>query len=146
MNRKFASGSSQESEQIKRLLAREDCDLLVDLHEDCSHHQFFILTYENAQPEIAEAITAKVAHMGVPLRSSAKNGVYHKREKDFDDDSLPTLSLYARQHGTPFTYIVETPRELDMQERIRLHRLAIDRLAMSLTKMIIPSKSDTVHQ
>jgi protein MpaA len=126
--RNFTEGGTRESALIKQLLQRHRCSILVDLHEDRIHSGFYMLTYENARAQVAKKIAQEVQASGVPLYSRPPDGVYHIREAEFASVSRSTLALYARQHGIPQTYIVETPTRLPFPERVKLHRLALDRL------------------
>jgi hypothetical protein len=131
--RNFTSGATAESALIKQLLARHRCSLLVDLHEDRIHPGFYMLTYENPNAEIARKIVQEVRSRGVPVYSRPPEGVYHLREAEFASISLTTLALYGRRHGIAQTYIVETPTRLAWEERVKLHRMALDRLLHAAT-------------
>jgi predicted deacylase len=126
INRNFVAGSSPESDIVKALLATERCDLLIDLHEDRVRRSFYLLTYENAQLPVAEGIAAAVRQSGMEA------SIVHRREQEFAGERRPTLALYARTHGTLLTYIVETPRNGALDQRVRLQRLALDRLIRSI--------------
>lgn len=130
--RQFHRADTGETALIKKLLAREHCDLLVDLHEDRLESGLYMLTYENPRLERIRAITREIEATGVPLKSSAPGGIHHVREAEFDTVRSTTLSLYARQHGTAQSHIVETPARLPMPTRVRLHRQVLARLLATL--------------
>lgn len=132
INRGFAAGKGVEALIVTDLLARERCDGLVDLHGDRARREFSVITYDNPDLATAKALTAEVAAQGIALRAGMPDGVFTRGLNDAASKARPTLALYARQHGTRFVYVVESPRRLEFETRVRLHLQAIDRLSRSV--------------
>lgn len=132
--RTFFNGNSAEAEMVKTLLKSEKCDLMVDLHGDSSRQAFHVITFENADLSVARAITREVKARGLPVRTGAPDGVFNRRDKDAINNARPNLGLYARRHGIARSYIVQSPRELALEQRVGMHLLALDKLALSLAK------------
>jgi hypothetical protein len=139
--RSFAGRTTAEAAAIKQLLAIANCDLVVDLHEDRIHSGFYMLTYENGDTRTAASIAAEAAKTGVPLGGDAHSGLYHIRAADFAGVSRPTLAMYARQRGCPSSYIVETSARLPLEQRVALHRLALDHLLKALQDRVTAPRS-----
>jgi len=131
--RSFVSGGTQESALVKSLLATQRCDMLVDLHEDRIHAGVYLLAYgaEDAHTTARE-VTRQVGLKGFSLNSSAPQGVYYVPPVQFPDVDLTTLSLYAQAHGVAQTFIAETPMRLSVSERIGVHWMVIDALALRI--------------
>lgn len=132
VNRGFAAGKGAEVLIVTDLLARERCDVLVDLHGDRARREFSVITYDNPDLATARALTAEVAAQGIALRAGTPDGVFTRGLNDAASRARPTLALYARQQGTRFVYVVESPRRLEFETRVRLHLQAIDRLSRSV--------------
>lgn len=128
--RQFKDGEAQEMQAIKRWIQQEHCTLFVDLHEDRSHPGFYLLAYASPKPEAVNDAAAHIAKStGVAHADKPPQGVWHIEEKDFEGITLTTASLWARQNGVPYAYIVETFDGMPLPQRIRIHRSAIAELA-----------------
>lgn len=127
--RNFTSGGTAETALIKPFLDRQHCDILIDLHEDRLDRGFYLLSYENPKAAALPTLASAIARdSGIAPSRRAPGGLMLIREKDFATQERTTLSLYAREHGTTYSYIIESPKRLEMKERVRLHRLWIDTL------------------
>ena len=133
ISRSFMRTPSAESELIKTLLAKEPCDMLVDVHGDRANGPFYLITYENANLELARSITRAVKAQGVMVRAGAPDGVFNRRDIDKASDTRPNLALYARRLGVREVYVVQTPRQLEIETRVKLNLLTLDRLARAIT-------------
>lgn len=132
--RQFALSGTQETDFIKALLAREHCQVLVDLHEDSQHSGFYLLTYEPADPHFTPNMVKRIAKaLGIAPAEQVPQGVYQVSAQEFASNPRPTLSQYAREQGVPHTYIIETPMRLSMQERVAIHRRVLDELITQLS-------------
>lgn len=134
ISRSFLSTPSTEAELIKPLLAKEPCDMLVDLHGDRANGPFYIVTYENPRLDLARSITREVRKRGIALRAGAPDGVFNRSSQDSANQTRPNLGLYARKNGVPEVYIVQTPRQLPIEERVQINLLTLERLAAALAK------------
>lgn len=129
ISRTFFASPSPEAEMIKPLLRVEGCDIVIDLHGDHVKRPFYITTFDNANLAPARALAREIQARGVPLRMGAPDAVFNRRDKDAINNARPNLGLYARRHGVPQVYGVQTPRNADIEERVAMHLLTIDRLA-----------------
>ena len=129
INRTFYATPSPEGEMIKPLLRVEGCDVVIDLHGDHVKRPFYITTFDNVNLTPARALAREVQARGVPLRMGAPDAVFNRRDKDAINNARPNLGLYARRNGVPQVYAVQTPRNADIEERVAIQLLAIDRLA-----------------
>lgn len=127
--RNFTEGGTQETALIKKLLERAHCDILIDLHEDRLDHGFYLLGYDSASAAALTAMAQAITRTtGIEPSRRAEHGLLLIARDDFSSQSRTTLSLYARQHGTAASYIIETPERLRQEERVQLHRLWVDGL------------------
>ena len=127
--RNFALEGTQETALIKALLAHEHCQLVVDLHEDSTHSGFYLLTYANPDPAFTPKLLQEVANeLGIAAAENVPQGVYQIAAKEFATNSRPTLSQYAREQGVKQTYIIETPMELPLEQRVMIHRRVLNGL------------------
>lgn len=128
VNRSFINKPTQESILLKKFLVQQSCSMVVDLHEDRFNKSFYLLSYGDKHLSNTEKVAKDIALTGVSLKSSAPNGVHHSNESEFNDSQYPTLSLYARMNKTTYSYIIETPRELEMKRRVELQLSALRKL------------------
>lgn len=132
--RQFVDGSAQEATLLKNLFAAEHCDLLVDLHEDRFHDGFYLLAYgENDMAGVENTLRAIEAGSGIGRASVGTQGVYSFAPADFAGIARTTAPLWARMHGVPHAFIVETGERLPLAQRVAIHRLAIAGLSRLLT-------------
>ena len=132
ISRTFVGAASAESEIVKGLLKSERCNVLADLHGDSTKQPFHVITFDNADLSVAKAITRDIAARGLPLRKGAPEAVFHRLDKDAINTARPSLGLYARRNGVVQVYNIQSPRELDIEMRVGVHELALDRLARSV--------------
>lgn len=133
--RHFALAGTQETQLIKPLLAREHCQLVMDLHEDSTKSGFYLLTYAHPDPSFTPHLVQAVSEeLGIAVAEQVPQGVYQVPEQVFATNPRPTLSQYAREHGVAQTYIIETSMQLSMQERLAIHRLVLDKLIKQFAK------------
>lgn len=127
--RNFARAGTQETVLIKALLARERCQLVVDLHEDSTKTGFYLLTYAHPDPSFTPNLVEKVAKdLDIASAEQVPQGVYQISAQEFATNPRPTLSQYAREHAVPLTYIIETPMQLPLKKRTAIHRRVLDEL------------------
>lgn len=132
--RNFAMEGTQETALIKPLLAKEQCSLVVDLHEDSTKAGFYMLTYANPDPEFTPRLVQDAAkELGMPLATKAPQGVYHIARREFARNPLPTLAQYAREQGIEQTYIIETSMEYPLAQRVQIQRYLLDQLIKRLS-------------
>ena len=132
ISRTFITQPSAEAEMVKAYLKGEACTVVADLHGDSNKQAFHVISFDNADLSVAKAITRDVAARGLPLRKGAPEGVFHRLDKDAINNARPTLGLYARRSGVPQVYNIQSPREFDIETRVGVHLLALDRLARSI--------------
>lgn len=131
--RNFALQGTQETVLVKQLLAKESCRLVVDLHEDSQHSGFYLLTYANPDPSFTPRLVQQLAKaLGVEVAKQVPQGVYQVAAEDFANNPRPTLSQYAREQGVEQTYIIETPMQLALEQRVSIHRKVLDKLLTQL--------------
>ncbi len=133
VNRSFINEPTQESILLKKFLDQQSCSMVVDLHEDQFHKSFYLLSYGDKQLSKTQQVAKDIELTGVSLKNSAPNGVHHIDESEFNENSYPTLSLYARMNKTAYSYIIETPRELEMRRRVELHLNTLRKLIDNAT-------------
>ena len=134
VSRTFYTKPSAEAELVKILLRAEGCDVVVDPHADHAKRPFYVTSYDNPNLAAARALAREVNARGVPLRVGAPDAVFHRNDKDAINNARPNLGLYARRNGAKQVYGVQTPRGLDIEERVAIQLLAIDRLARTAGK------------
>lgn len=132
ISRTFVGTPSVEGEIIKTLLKSERCSVLADLHGDSNKQAFHVITFDNADLSVAKSITRDVAARGLPLRKGAPEAVFHRHDKDAINTARPGLGLYARRNGVAEVYNIQSPREIEIEMRVGVHGLALDRLARSV--------------
>jgi len=132
--RNFALEGTQETALIKSLLAREHCQLVVDLHEDSTHSGFYLLTYANPDPAFTPKLVQAVAdELGIAAAQNVPAGVYQIAAKEFATNARPTLAQYAREQGVEQTYIIETSMALPLPQRVAIQRRVLDKLIENLS-------------
>ena len=132
ISRSFVTTPSAEGEIVKALLKEERCTVVADLHGDSTKQAFHVISFDNADLSVAKLITRDVAARGLPLRKGAPEGVFHRLDKDAINTARPSLGLYARRNGVPQVYTIQSPREIEIETRVGIHLLALDRLARSV--------------
>lgn len=132
ISRTFVSTPSAEGEMVKALLRTERCTVLADLHGDSTKQPFHVITFDNADLSVAKSITREIAARGLPLRKGAPEAVFHRLDKDAINTARPGLSLYARRNGVPQVYNIQSPRDIEIEMRVGVHLLALDRLARAV--------------
>lgn len=131
--RNFVLAGTQETVLIKSLLACEHCQLVVDLHEDSTHSGFYILSYANPDPAYPPRLVQTVEQdVGITAAAKVPQGVYQIAAHEFATNPRPTLAQYAREQGVQQTYIIETPMQLPVEQRVKIHRKVLDELMNDL--------------
>lgn len=134
--RQFVDGNSQESRLVKAQWQAAHCDLLVDLHEDRFHPGFYMLAYAEADlAQVLRTLQRMEDTTGVFRGHNAPNGVYAIAAQELPRIRLTTASLWARLQGVRHALIVETPDTLPLDQRVQLHRQAIN----GLTQLLAPA-------
>jgi murein peptide amidase A len=127
--RQFVSGESQESALLKPLFAGEHCDLFVDLHEDRIRDGFYLLAYAaGARSEVSNVVRSIEIETGVRHARVGERGLVSITETELHEVDRTTASLWARMHGAPHAFVVETSTSMPMEQRVAIHLLAIERL------------------
>ena len=132
ISRSFITTPSAEGEIVKALLKTEGCNLVADLHGDSNKQPFHIITFDNADLAAAKAATRAVAARGLPLRKGAPEGVFLRLDKDAVNTARPSLGLYARRNGVAQVYNIQSPRDIEIEMRVVVHLIALDRLVRSV--------------
>ncbi len=135
--RSFGHGGTPEATLLRRLLAREHCNVVVDLHEDRLRSATYLLSYGDGMAlDVAKDLAQRIAAAGHAVDTDAVNaGKYHTAPTAYAGVERPTLSLYAQQQGVAQSFIVETPMRASMAERSAVHRLVLDALAQRITTL-----------
>jgi predicted deacylase len=132
--REFGGGHSPESNLIKPVLTQARCDMLVDLHEDRVHEGFYLLAYAPANlPAVQAAAAAIETRSGITRAAKPPQGVWHVPDSGFKDVSLTTASLWARENGVPWSFIVEVYDGYPLAQRVKLLNLALEELSKLLS-------------
>jgi hypothetical protein len=132
--REFIDGQSPESAMIKQVLTQARCDVLVDLHEDRVHEGFYLLAYAPANlPAVQAAAAAIETRSGITRATQPPQGVWHVPESGFKEVSLTTASLWARENGVPWSFLVEVYDGYPLAQRVKLLNLALEELSKLLS-------------
>lgn len=132
--REFVGASSPESDLLKKVLTQANCNVLVDLHEDRVHEGFYLLAYAPASlSAVHAAITAIETRSGIARATKPPQGVWHVPESGFKDIHLTTASLWARENGVPWSFIVEVHGGYTLAQRVKVLTLAIEELTKLLS-------------
>jgi len=127
INRKFISIDTQEAIAVKMYILSKKYDLTIDLHEDGRYDGFYILTYDNHDLTKSQYLAKKLKEKGIDLRIFKGNeGYIHVTREKFNELNLPTFAYYLRLNNTNKAYIFETPYNKPMQERVDLHKYAVN--------------------
>jgi hypothetical protein len=81
---------------------------------------------------VQAAVTAIETRSGIARATKPPQGVWHVPESGFKDVSLTTASLWARENGVPWSFIVEVHDGYTLSQRVKLLTLAIEELSKLL--------------
>ncbi len=138
VNRDFTSLASQEARIIQDYLQRKQYHLIIDLHEDPDARGFYMYQYGRPDKTAVAPIVTTVAEMGHPIEQDIKmvtlktqNGIidapmwglwYMKLTRQL------SITNYGRLYNSPNVFTIETPTVLDWEDRLQMHRRAIEML------------------
>ncbi len=137
LNREFAKGHpALEIRLLMDDLRNKRYDLSVEFHEDIDARGFYLYEHfpEKRNPFAPSIISRleseKLTILKDPVIEGmpARNGIIHpgqgRKRSHFRRHGWP-MAIYMFRHGTPRTITLETPTMAPLDERIRMHRLAL---------------------
>ena len=107
-------------------------DLFLSLHEDWESTGFYL--YE-IQKNVSESAAQKIlteAAVVIPTEPSSTiddhevrepGWIFHQPQADFPEQ-WPE-AIFMAERGTPISYTLETPSSLELERRVRCHKLAV---------------------
>jgi hypothetical protein len=142
INRDFTSYTSQEARVVRDFARGKRYDLISDHHEDPGSKGFYLYQYGMRSTTLSRAIIDAQREHGYPIAQDVTMVVLRTKEGLID---VPYAGLwymgltrqlsmtnYFRLHNARRVYTVETPGGLPMDERLRMHRTALDMLLESV--------------
>ena len=135
LNRDYLRRSSAEVAGHVRWLEKQPVpDVFLSLHEDWESTGFYLYEIQKCEfSSVADAILKAAANEIEPEPSSLIDDhdvrepgwIFHKPEADFPED-WPE-AIYMANMGTQVSYTFETPSSLDLEKRIKCHKLALNK-------------------
>jgi hypothetical protein len=144
VNRDFASRRTQEARIVRGLMDRSGpYDLFLDLHES-KKSGYFIYQYRAPNRGLGTEFVRVLKTMGKPRENSYREGVFKTREGILQIPATAlfwislggrlSLEQYARLHGTPDSYTVETPVGDELENRIAVHQRTVTAFIEKLSR------------
>lgn len=144
IGRDFAAFNSQEAEIVRAHLQRNQCNLIIDLHEDPAACGFYMYQYGRLDKSILTPIIAAVAAMGYSIEQDVKMVTLRTRNGIIDAPMWGlgymklsrqlSLSNYGRIYNSTNVFTIETPTTLDWEDRLRMQYRALDMLFNAMLK------------
>lgn len=135
LNRCYRRSRVEPVSSQRRLLAGWKFDYAACLHEDYDARGVYVYEADGGGPYIGERIL-KIAGRILPLESRTtiegsmcKNGLVRRRVPPELLETLPEAILLHQKHAR-HTITLETPSEFHLDDRVGVHRAAIDELAI----------------
>jgi hypothetical protein len=136
VNRDFSSRRTKEAALLRDFMGKNGpWDLVLDLHES-KKYGYFIYQYLPPGPGLGDDFVKILRLLGKPRENSYREGIFQVKEGilSIPAPALAWISLagrlslehYARLHGTPHAYTVETPLWDDLDQRVAVHRRTVD--------------------
>jgi hypothetical protein len=131
VNRDFASRRTQEARLIRGFMDRSGpYDLVLDLHES-KKYGYFLYQYMSPDKGLGNTYVRILQTLGRPRENSYREGIFPARNGilQIPAAALPWIAMggrlsleqYARLHGTPHAYTVETPLSDTFENRVEVH-------------------------
>jgi hypothetical protein len=144
INRDLVSLKSQEGAIIRNYIQEKSFLLMLDLHEDPSARGFYLYQYAAGDKTVGQSITRKISRMGYPLEQDVhmailktKNGIIDAPMWGLWYMNLTrqlSLANYYRLHNSTAVFTIETPVVMDFDERLFLHKTAVEGLIRHFVK------------
>jgi hypothetical protein len=146
LNREFAKGHPAfEVRLLMDDLRHKRYDLSVEFHEDIDARGFYLYEhFPDMKDPFAPPIISRLEAEGLTILKDpiiegmpAQNGIIHPgkgRKRSFFRRHGWPMAIYMFRHGTPRTITLETPTMAPLDERIRMHRLALETALENLTQ------------
>lgn len=135
INRDFVSFSSQESRIIMNHTKKKRYSLMLDLHEDPSAKGFYLYQHGQKNKTISEMVTNGIRQMGYPLEEDTRKVILKSEDGIID---IPIWGLwymrltyqlnianYYRLNNSDHVFTIETPTDVDIQDRVRMQEKAV---------------------
>lgn len=143
INRDFASFTSQEATIMKEFTAGKKYDLIVDHHEYAGGTGFFMYQLANPSQSVSREVINAVRDQGYAIEQGARMIVLRAQDGLIDAPMWTlrfvrlvnrlSMTNYFRLNNNDLVYLIETPTSLPWEDRLRMHRIALDVLLNSLS-------------
>lgn len=138
LNRDFNSFKAPESVLIRDFYQRHAYDAIIDFHEDSHTRGFYYYRLANPDFALCRHIIDRVREAGHPIEDGRVMKIFRARDGVITSgmNSLRLARLirqfsmtnYFRIEGSPNVFLFETPSKQPFENRVAMHRAALDAL------------------
>jgi len=142
INGDFASYDSQEARLVQYLTQGKAYDLAIDFHEDSQARGFYIYQYAAPESGTGRKVIAAVRKADYPIEQNISTMMLKTNDGLIDVPlwSLPYMQItrqlscpaYFRLDRNSAAFSVETPEDLAWDDRVKMHRTALNEILGSL--------------
>jgi hypothetical protein len=138
INRDFASFATQEARLLRGLFGSRRYDLVIDHHEDPDASGVYLYQYARRDRTASRKVLEAIHALGYPLEQEVKMVILRTKDGLIDAPRWGlaymrmtrqlSLTNYLRLEHSNLVYTVETPTQLPLADRLRIHRTAFELL------------------
>lgn len=138
LNREFATFKAPEAVLMRILCKQKRYDLMVDFHEDSHVAGFYFYRLANPNEAFCHHMITVVREDGLPIHNGRVMTLFNAKDGIITSPMWTlhlargirqlSMSNYFRLEGCPQAFLFESPRRLELAERIAMHRAALTAL------------------
>lgn len=136
INRDFASFDAQEARLIRDFVRDKRYDLVVDHHEHPGGRGFYLYQIDCDETALSRRVIAHQRERGYPIEQDVRMVLFKTRDglMRIPGWGLPVAKLarmlsmtnYLRMQGNPRVFLIETPTTASWDDRVAMHRGALE--------------------
>jgi len=142
VNRDFSNFKCQESTIIRDFVEGKRYNLIIDNHEDPDAAGFYMYQYGNPDTWLSRKLINTIRNMGYPIEQDVSMVILKTKDGLIDAPRWGILYMkltrqlsitnYFRLNNSDSVYTIETPTRLNWEDRIKIHKTALNMLLDSL--------------
>lgn len=136
VNRDFSTFKCQESAIVRDFASGKRYDLIIDDHEDPDANGFYMYQYDNPDTWLSRKLINTVRNQGYPVEQDVSM-VILKTEDGLINAPFwglwymkltgqLSITNYFRLNNSDSVYTIETPMRLVWEDRLKMHRTALE--------------------
>jgi hypothetical protein len=142
VNRDFSNFKCQESTIVRDFVEGKRYNLIIDDHEDPDAAGFYMYQYGNPDTWLSRKLINTIRNMGYPIEQNISMVILKTKDGLIDAPRWGLLYMkltrqlsitnYFRLSNSDSVYTIETPTRLSWEDRIKVHKTALEMLLESL--------------